>query len=391
MNGKSFALLFFGLHDSNYPYTRIIHEILRSCADNGAQVSAFCIKQSQTESKENYLDGIIKIEECPNLFSSKGLTYLSYSFFSFFYILKTFFKRPDTCFIVPTTPPFILTLVVSVVKLVTFGKLKWIYHVQDVHPEISFVDKKKTRLYQFLRKLDTLFIQSSNKTITLSKEMKSALLLRDKNLNKKIAVVNNFVEDFSSSNYSFDLIEEDKRKGKVIYIFSGNVGKYQRVVEVVNFFLNLEQFNDVLYILGDGDELVNVEKILCDHKNRKRVRLLGRKPYNEANQIAAQCDYGIVSLNPEITKYAYPSKFATYLSMGLKVLAFIDADSQIAQEINDYQLGMIISEDSLLYCKNLYSERISCEERYRVKGISKKLFGKEKLIRENCQILGCIK
>jgi hypothetical protein len=389
MNGKVFSLLFFGLNDNNYPYTRISHEILKCCADNGAEVSAFFIKNKELET--SFLDERVKITECPNYFKSKALTYLTYSILSFFYIFREFYRNSNTCFIVPTTPPFTLTFVVAFVKLLTFGKLKWVYHIQDIHPEISFVSKNKSHVFSFLRRLDTFFIQSSNKAITLSEEMKSALVIRKNSLKDSIFVANNYVEEFSVSDYRFNFLENDKRDGKIIYIFSGNVGKYQRVVEIVELFLELDEFDGILYILGDGDELPSVKKLLSDHNNKNRIRLLGRKPFDEANQLAAQCDYGIVSLNAEITKYAYPSKFATYLSMGLKVLSFIEQDSQIAKEIERHNLGDVVSNNEKFGYVISHSESLTHKERERIKAASKELFGKLELVSKNCEILESIK
>ena len=303
-----------------------------------------------------------------------------------------FIKQPNTCFIVPTTPPFILPLVISFAKLLTLGKLKWVYHVQDIHPEISFVGKNKTWVYKFLKALDTFFLKNSNHVITLSDEMKSALSARDNTIKNSISVVNNFTENFIKSDMeSLDCINEDRSKEKIIYIFSGNVGKFQRVTELVTYFLDLKYFNDVLYILGDGEEIPKITTLLATHVNKDRVRLLGRKPYDEANQIAAKCDYGIVSLNPNITKYAYPSKFSAYLSMGLKVLAFVDKDSQISEEVERYDLGGVISTSDELKDFINNSIALTDSERVRINNVSIELFGKKLLISRNFQLLESIK
>ena len=280
---------------------------------------------------------------------------------------------------------------ISITKLLTFGKLKWVYHVQDIHPEISFVGKNKTKKYNFLKALDTFFIKQSNKTITLSYEMKRSLVDRKINSHESIEVVNNFVEKFSTSNEIFDFIEADRIDDKVIYVFSGNVGKYQRVAEVVKSFLQLDGFEGVLYVLGDGDELLNVRNVVSNHINRNRVRLFGKRPFNEANQIASRCDYGIVSLNPKITKYAYPSKFATYLSMGLKVLAFVEHESQISDEIRMHELGHVISRKEMLNDLVPTLKKITELERASIVKSSMSLFGKEKLINSNFEILERIK
>lgn len=390
MSGNAFSLLFFGFNDKNFPYTRISHEILKCCASNGHDVSVFCVKDNKLDS--SFIDHRISRSECPNWFANKALTYIFYSFFCFFYVVKTFISRPNTCFIVPTTPPFVLPLVISFVKVLTFGRLKWTYHIQDIHPEISFVGRDKTWKYRFLKAVDIFFIKNSNRAITLSYEMKEALAERDKCFKSTIFVANNFAEEFiEKKEQTFKYINEDRSKGKVIYIFSGNVGKFQRVAEIVTCFLELKIFDGVLYILGDGEELPVISRRLSTHANKERVRLLGRKPFDVANQLAAQCDYGIVSLNPEITKYAYPSKFAAYLSMGLKVLAFVDKNSQIAHEVEDYKLGGVISEEVALEHVIENTSNLLDIERTRIITTSKELFGKDLLVNKNYQLLENVK
>lgn len=382
MSGKSFELLFFGFGNLNFPYTRISHEILVEASNNN-EVSAYFVKSANV----NFIDKRIKLKECPNLFNSKALTYLSYSFFCFFHILQTFVNKPNVCFIVPTTPPFILPFILSMAKVLTFGKLKWIYHVQDIHPEISFVGKRKTFIYKFLKQLDTYFINNANLVITLSNEMRDAISERTNVKGVPIEVVNNFVEKFEFVETAFDFITKDKAAGKTIFIFSGNVGKFQRVAEVAKFFLNADDFNGVFYILGDGEEIPEIKSILDEHINKDRVKLLGRKPFMEANAISSQCDYGVVSLNPEITKYAYPSKFATYVSMGLKILAFVDANSQISTEIIKYNIGNVVNNQNDVNNMLLTASKLNIEERNRVKSVSKQLFDKYTLINENVRVL----
>jgi glycosyltransferase involved in cell wall biosynthesis len=384
MNGKAFELMFFGFGSIDFPYTRIGHEILIEASSQGSKVSAYFVRTDKTD----FISKDIKQFKSPNWFKSKGLTYINYCIFSFFHVLAVFMKNPNTCFIVPTTPPFILPFVMSLAKLLTFGRLKWVYHVQDIHPEISFVGKIKTTLSKLLKKLDSYFIINANLVVTLSEEMKTALCDRGNIKADSVHVVNNFVEPFHSSKSSFDFIEEDRSKGKTIFIFAGNVGKFQRVAEVTKLFLEAKVFNGVFYILGDGEELPTIKALIAEHKNSTRVKLLGRRPFSEANDISSQCDYGIVSLTPEITKYAYPSKFAMYTSMGLKVLGFVDKNSQIATEITNHNIGDVIVTNDDLDNMLMHADTLGQKERLRIKTVSKLLFDKNTLILNNINIMG---
>lgn len=382
MSGKHFSLLFLGFGDENFPYTRISHEILKTLADRGHKVSAYFL--GNKDASYQHIDTRIEQKLYRSIFKSKALTYLFYSFCSFFFVIKGFYRDRNTCFIVPTTPPFILASMLVLAKASTLGKLRWVYHIQDIHPEISFIDKKKSLIYQSLVSIDSLCQKYSTANITLSEEMKKSLLSRA--TNTSYYVVNNFVEVFVRDSSSFNFIEEDKAVGHVIYIFSGNVGKFQRVAEIVKAFIELKEINGVLYILGSGDGLPEVESILLNHPNANRVRLLGRKGFTEANQIASQCDYGIVSLTPKITKYAFPSKFATYLSMGLQVLSFVDNDSQLAHDIRELNVGINANTSSLAQAIEL-CEPLTLERREAIKVISKQQFGKTHLVNQNCNLL----
>jgi glycosyltransferase involved in cell wall biosynthesis len=384
MSGKSFELLFFGFGNVDFPYTRIGHEILVEASNQGNKVSAYFVATEDTD----FINKDIIQNKSPKLFKTKALKYLCYSFFSFFHVLAVFVKNPNTCFIVPTTPPFILPFIISFAKLLTIGKLKWIYHVQDIHPEISFVGKVKTVSYKLLKFLDTYFIKNANLVITLSNEMKSAICERKSINSDSVQVVNNYVEPFVPSNTSFDFIEEDRSNDKTIYIFSGNVGKFQRVAEITKLFLDVDDFTGVFYILGDGEEIPFIKTLVAEHKNSSRVKLLGRKSFTEANDISSQCDYGIVSLNPEITKYAYPSKFATYISMGLRVLGFVDKNSQISMELVKHNIGSVITTNEDFNNMLIHSENLDLLERARIKAVSKLLFDKKTLISENIKIMG---
>ena len=55
-------------------------------------------------------------------------------------------------------------------------------------------------------------------------------------------------------------------------------------------------------------------------------------------------DLGLVSVEPDIYRVAYPSKTLTYLGLGVPVLAIIEPESELARMIEKEGLGFVIGQ-----------------------------------------------
>jgi hypothetical protein len=60
-----------------------------------------------------------------------------------------------------------------------------------------------------------------------------------------------------------------------------------------------------------------------------------------------RADFGIVSLAPDVYRYAYPSKSMTYLWAGCPVIAVVEPASELARTVRDRRLGYVATEHSV--------------------------------------------
>ena len=208
---------------------------------------------------------------------------------------------------------------------------RFVYHVQDIHPEVSIYSGGRLGRglpARVLRTLDNQTLRRSDAIVTLSDDM--ADTLRERGLgNLPITVINNppLQSDGQNVEPPRALI---KPKGTTRVIFAGNLGRFQSlplIAEGVARCFDAHPELELMF-LGDGVALPELKARWGDHP---QVRFAPFLPFAEARGIISGADIGLVSLNPNLYRVAYPSKVSTYLDLGLKILALVEPESQMAQ------------------------------------------------------------
>ena len=123
-----------------------------------------------------------------NSSSSLVIRVLDSIFFTFWVFLCLIKTRPKNIY-VSTDPPILVPFIIAIFsKIMNF---KYIYHLQDIHPEASNVVLKINRsLFSLLKKMDNFTMTRANMLITLNEEMKIEILNRI-NIQKEIAIIEN--------------------------------------------------------------------------------------------------------------------------------------------------------------------------------------------------------
>jgi hypothetical protein len=180
--------------------------------------------------------------------------------------------------------------------------------------------------------------------VVLSDDMRQATLRRDARLQQKLVVLNNFaLPDFTSRTQSQDRAAYQRRPGATMIVFTGNIGRFQRLGEVVSALGTADVDVDLVF-MGEGKALSSVRVAADKVRNpRLRVTFLPHGSPWEARALMNQADLGLVSLAPNVVRYAYPSKTATYLCEGLPVLIYCEADSELSRAVTDRRAGWTAS------------------------------------------------
>ncbi len=81
----------------------------------------------------------------------------------------------------------------------------------------------------------------------------------------------------------------------------------------------------------------------------------------------AQCDIGLVILDPRHRTHNVPGKFLSYMQAGLPVLARLNCGNDLAAVIREEQVGRAYTGDSLQEFQELAQEVINQDERGQMK------------------------
>ena len=256
-----------------------------------------------------------------------------------FLIKKSFFFKPDL--IVVTSIPPILGGFFGILCKKIF-KCKLIYFCMDIHPEIGLIsnDYKNNILKKFFFLLDNYTCSKTDKIIVHSSDMKASLIDRGVQYKDKILIINNFAKQ---NNVSITKKKYTKLDGFLKIIYAGNIGRFQSLENILIAMKLINNKNIELNIVGEGskkNELENFSK-----KNNLNVNFLGYLSQNKIADLIDISDICLVTLMPEIYKYAYPSKIMTYLSRGKPIIATVELDSEIANSIINEKYGYVVNQN----------------------------------------------
>ena len=132
---------------------------------------------------------------------------------------------------------------------------------------------------------------------------------------------------------------------KFNFTFTGNISRYQNLINTVSGFGKAQLENSVLNIVGDGSYLEQV-KYYVEHHNIKNVVFHGRKPYSQMNDILCQSDVLVLPLMPnEGIMKTEPFKIQSYLHAGKPIYGILGGSGKDIIEEN--QLGLVAKPDDV--------------------------------------------
>ena len=100
----------------------------------------------------------------------------------------------------------------------------------------------------------------------------------------------------------------------------------------------------VLFLVGDGDVIAHVKKLVVQLQLQEQIRFIGRVPYNELLKYTAAADLGLALDKPLSLNYALalPNKVFDYIQAGTPIVA--SALIEIETLINRHNCGVILPE-----------------------------------------------
>ena len=271
-------------------------------------------------------------------------------------------------------------------------RAKFVYHLQDIYPEIGAVGglwSEKSLKYKCLKWFDTLICKQADHCIVLSEDMAKTLKARGV-VNTSITIINNFMlASFSEKTFetnSANAININLEKNLRV-VFAGNLGRFQGLELMLQAFVDMTQNNNLqmeLHFIGEGAAEQSL-KDLAD--GSQYIFFHGHYPFEEACRLMATFDAGIVSIQPDIYRYAYPSKTLTYLGLGLPLLALVESESALAVSITNDRLGVAASNANRQALADGFSDlakylKSDANDRQRIKALAKETSSSAVVLRQ---------
>jgi glycosyltransferase involved in cell wall biosynthesis len=320
MHGRAYLELAIKLAQSNFSVTILTQMLTKDARKFNRHVDKKLLKLNHVNKLSKNSDPII-------------FRILDIIWFSFFLLLKLICVRPKTIY-VATDPPILLPFMAAIYTRLTRGNL--IYHVQDIHPEISLMTSPYFSKFKILAtKIDNFSLRSASVVVTINEDMKTYLQQRCVPLTSIVTLMNPGTE----------VLKRKNLRKETQVIFCGNLGRLQHVPLLIQA---IEKYNQTctklsFIFIGAGRYLQDVCKLADRYDN---VFALGQLNASESVEHLLNSRWALLPIKDEATKYAFPSKLSTYINCGCHVLAICSQSTSVARFVAKHEVGSVIAPDS---------------------------------------------
>jgi hypothetical protein len=283
-------------------------------------------------------------------------------FFMFWVFIWLVWVNPKKVYI-STDPPVLVPFIVML--YCKLSQSKYIYHLQDIHPEATnVIFPLNKKIYKILQKIDNTTLRNAESLITINEHMAS--YLKTRSLSKaSIYKLDNPAISFEGLDFS-----QNKKEG---FSFCGNAGRLQRMPLLLGAIETYLSKGGILEFsfAGGGVYEREIEKLASKFNN---FHYYGVVTADEAAQINYNFTWALLPIEDEVTKYAFPSKSSSYVMSGANILAICNKETSVGTWVNKFDVGLVIepNESKLVKSffdieKNLYQDKFKSELRNELK------------------------
>ena len=263
--------------------------------------------------------------------------------------IKRIKKNQSFDLIFSTSQPPIIGGMIGVYAKRLF-KSKMIYNIQDFQPEQTIATgflKNKLVLASALA-MDNRSCKKSDLVITVGRDMAEQLSVRFKNKNvPNNIVINNWIDDkqiypLPKDNYYVSLFREKyEMKGKFVIMYSGNIGLYYDLENIIKVIAEFKDCSDVVFaFVGDGA----LKNTIQDLANSLKIKNIVFIPYQKKEDLIYSlnaADIHIVCNSKGIKGVSVPSKIYGILATNIPCIAFLEKDSTAYYIVIESNCGIV--------------------------------------------------
>ena len=333
------------------PYASMLRSIAARWSQDGHAVDVLSTRPSYKPNtnvapcaEEEVLDGVfIKRLDLPDEHGRPLTRLINVTRFAWAIVRQSRRTGPYDVIMASTVPPVVIGAAARFAASLTGAK--FVYHCMDIHPEIGRLsgEFRNPIVFSALRRLDTSTCNAANRVIVLSRDMEKAVRARPGGRGTAISVINNFnLPSFTDATDVTLPHQFGKLRGTFRMLFAGNVGRFQGLEAVVDAMHLLKSRPEIeLVILGEG-RAVDTIKSRADALLGNQIKFFPHQPIEIARAVIRTATLCLVTLMPNICRFAYPSKTMTYLGEGRPLLVSVEPDSELAKFVSEEGVGIVV-------------------------------------------------
>jgi glycosyltransferase involved in cell wall biosynthesis len=257
--------------------------------------------------------------------------------------LKKFLPKDRFDTIVLPTPPIMLVDLASKLKPRYNAKVYLV--LRDIFPQnavdLTFM-KKGGILHRHFRNKEKKLYAIADQIGCMSHGNIEYLVRHNPSIDRnKLHILENYQilnADYPSRDYNVK--KTYGLEGKFVVVFGGNMGKPQKLENVIALAKSCVEYNDVLFLLlGDGVQKKRLESLIVTH-GIVNIVVKDTIPKSDYQKLISVCDIGLISLHEDFTIPNIPSKMLDYFNLGVPVLASIDKATDFGQILESADAGL---------------------------------------------------
>ena len=266
------------------------------------------------------------------------------------------------------SPPLPLTR--AAFQLKKYFGAKFILNLHDFFPQnaIDLGILKNKIIIKFFEKMEKNAYLGADAIVVPSKSHKKYLIEKKGVVESKISVVYHWLdlEPFLKAQRTHKFRKLYNLEDKFIFLFAGVIGPSQGLELIVKVAEKLKNNPEIVFLLvGDGSAKKDLMK-MAEDLQLKNVIFQPFVSLEEYPELVKDCDVGIISLTAKNTTPTVPAKLTGYLAAGLPVVAFLHAQSDGGEIIQEAQCGYVVRagdlDQALKIIQKIYQEKDKLKE-----------------------------
>jgi glycosyltransferase involved in cell wall biosynthesis len=203
---------------------------------------------------------------------------------------------------------------------------------------------------------------------------------------RRVEVLQNWLADAPDIGCSIS-VADSSLAGRTIFVYAGNMGVAQGMGILIDLAERLHDRSDIGFIfVGRGSD-AHILRDDAKVRGLDNVIFYDEIAPSEMPGLYAQCQIGIVALDPRHKTHNIPGKFLSYMQGGLPVLASINSGNDLADIIEREAVGRVCFDHSIETLQRLAIEfvdetRIDSNVSARCRSLSAKLFTPESVVKQ---------